>query len=135
MVCTKKNFSGQMGHSGPENGISFFYQLFFEKKNHLGQFDIFIQPLSHFLLFDWDGQHRASPLLIRFLNSQDMISFIITTGPLNSQDIIRILKQSRHGFSGKHVMDIVWILCDAYVWRSKFMVLQSFFNNLLHKFV
>ena len=29
---------------------------------------------------------------IEFLNSQDMISFMITTGSLNSQDMIRILK-------------------------------------------
>ena len=36
-----------------------------------------------------------------------MISFMITTGSLNSQDMIRILKQSRHDFSGKH-------LCDGY---------------------
>ena len=39
--------------------------------------------------------------------SQDMISFMITTGSLNSQDMIRIFKQSRHDFSGKH-------LCDGY---------------------
>ena len=36
-----------------------------------------------------------------------MISFMITTGYVNSQDTIRILKQSRHDFSGKH-------LCDGY---------------------
>ena len=42
-----------------------------------------------------------------FLNSQDMISFMITTGFLNNQDMIRILKQSRHDFSSKH-------LCDGY---------------------
>ena len=54
------------------------------------------------------------------LNSQNMISFMITTGSLNSQDMIRILKQSGHDFSDKHVMDIVWTLCDVYVWRLKF---------------
>ena len=32
---------------------------------------------------------------------------MITTGSLNSEDMIRILKQSRHDFSGKH-------LCDGY---------------------
>ena len=41
------------------------------------------------------------------LNKQDMISFMITTGSLDSQDMIRILKQPRHDFSGKH-------LCDGY---------------------
>ena len=41
---------------------------------------------------------------------------MITTGSLNRQDMIRILKQSIHDFSGKHyVMDIVWILCDLCV--------------------
>ena len=48
-------------------------------------------------------------------NSQDMISFMITTGSLNSQDITRILKQSRDN-SGKHLcdgycIDIMWCLC------------------------
>ena len=47
---------------------------------------------------------------------QDMISFIIITGSLNSWDMISILKQSRHDFSGKHLcdgyyMDIMWSLC------------------------
>ena len=50
------------------------------------------------------------------LNSQGMITFMITAGSLNSQDMIRILKQSRHDFSGKHLcdgycMDIIWCLC------------------------
>ena len=45
-----------------------------------------------------------------------MISFMITTGPLNSQDMIRIVKQSKHDFSGNiYVMDIMWILCDVHV--------------------
>ena len=42
--------------------------------------------------------------------------FMITAGSLNSQDMIRILKQSRHDFSGKHLydeycMDIMCCLC------------------------
>ena len=50
------------------------------------------------------------------LNSQDMISFMITTGSWNSQDMIRILRQWRYDFSGKHLyggycMDIVRCLC------------------------
>ena len=32
---------------------------------------------------------------------------MITTGSLNSQDMTRILKQSTHDFTGKH-------LCDGY---------------------
>ena len=70
MACTKKICSGQMGHFGPENGVPknitthnsglaliIFLKLcrmkganrymktlivvFFEKKSHLGQFDLF----------------------------------------------------------------------------------------------
>ena len=47
-----------------------------------------------------------------------MTSFMITTVFLNSQDMIRILKQWRHGFPGKHLcdgycMDIMWCLCGG----------------------
>ena len=47
-----------------------------------------------------------------------MISFMITTGSLNNQDMTRILKQWRHDFSGKHLrdrycMDIIWCLCGG----------------------
>ena len=43
-------------------------------------------------------------------------SLIGLIGSLNSQDMIRILKQRRHDFSGKHLwvgysMDIMWCLC------------------------
>ena len=72
-------------------------------------------PLGHSLLLDelWSNWGRA--LLIVSLNSQDMISFLITTGSLNSQDMIRVLKQWRHDFSGKHLcdgycMDVMWSL-------------------------
>ena len=45
-----------------------------------------------------------------------MISLLITSRSLNSQDMIRILKQSGHDFSGKHLcdgycMDIMRCLC------------------------
>ena len=36
-----------------------------------------------------------------------MISFMITSGSLNIQNMIRVFKQSWHDFSGKH-------LCDGY---------------------
>ena len=47
-----------------------------------------------------------------------MITFMITAGSLNSQDMIRILKQSRHDFSGKYLydgycIDIMWYLCGG----------------------
>ena len=42
-----------------------------------------------------------------------MIPFMLATGSLNNQDIIRILRQWRHDFSVKHLcdgycMDIMW---------------------------
>ena len=45
-----------------------------------------------------------------------MISFMISTRSLNSQDMIKILKQSEHDFSGKHLrdgycMDSMWCVC------------------------
>ena len=69
-------------------------------------------PLGHFLLFNWAWSNCARPLLIGSLSSQDMISFMVTTESLNIQDMIRILKQERHGFPAKHLyggycMDIV----------------------------
>ena len=50
---------------------------------------------------------------IKSLNSQDMISFMITSESINSHDMIRILKQLEHNFSGKHLsygycIDIIW---------------------------
>ena len=78
-------------------------------------------PLDYFLLFDWEWSNWARPLLIGFLNSQDMIRILKREDTISQINI--------------YVMDIVWMLCDAYVWRSKFMVLQSFFENLLRRFV
>ena len=77
--------------------------LFFEKK--YGQFDL-SQPLGHILLFDWAWSKLSQvTVTIGSFNSQDMITFMIATGSLNSHDMIRILKQSRHDFSGKHLCD------------------------------
>ena len=72
----------------------------FREKNSIATIWSF-KPLDHFLLFDWAWSSWARPLLI---------------GSLNSQDMIRILKQWRHDFSGKHLcggyrMDIMWCLC------------------------
>ena len=38
-----------------------------------------------------------------YFNSQDMISFVITSGSFHSQGFIRILKQSGHDFSAKQL--------------------------------
>ena len=64
-----------------------------------------------------------------------MISVMITTGSLNNQDMTRILKQSRHDFSGKHLcdgysMDIMRCLCVE-VKIHGFVKLK----NILRKFI
>ena len=95
--------------------------VFREKKIIWG--NLIFLAFSHFLLLDWAWSNWARPLLIGSLNSQDMISFMITTGSLNGQDMIRILKQWRH-FSGKQLcggycMDIMYCLCIVYSWFCK----------------
>ena len=89
----------------------------FREQNSFGAI-WFFQPLGHFLLFDLARSNWARPLLIRSLNSQNMIFFMITTGPLYNHNMTRILKQWRHDFSGKHLrdrycMDIIWCLCGG----------------------
>ena len=87
--------------------------------------------LGHCFMFHWVGSKLSqATVIIGFLNSQDMISFMITTRSLNSQDVIKILKQSGHNFSGKCLCDgyCMEILCDVYVWRS-------IFNRRLYGFV
>ena len=64
-----------------------------------------------------------------------MISVMITTGSLNSQNMTRVLKQSRHDLSGKHLcdgysMDIMRCLCVE-VKIHGFVKLK----NILRKFV
>ena len=61
----------------------------FREKNSYGA----IWSLGLFLLFDWAWSMGARSHLIGSLNSQDMISFMITTGSLNNEDMTRILKQ------------------------------------------
>ena len=62
--------------------------------------------LGYFLLFNWVWWKLSlATVNIGSLNRQDMISFTITAGSWNSKDMIKILKQSRHDFSGKHLCD------------------------------
>ena len=80
------------------------FYLFCKKKFHLGQFDLF-RPFCTV----WAWSKLSQPTVT-------IVSSMITTGSLNSQDMIRIFKQSRHDFSGKHLcdgtgMDIMWCLC------------------------
>ena len=65
------------------------------------------------------GMDKLSQVTVNWIfKSQDMISFVITTGSLNNQSMTRILKQWRHDFSGKHLcdrycMDIISCLCGG----------------------
>ena len=71
----------------------------------------------------WFDMVKLSQATVNWiLNSQGMISFMITTESLNNQDMTRILKQWRHDFFGKHLrnrccMDIIWCLCGGQKWR------------------
>ena len=129
----KKSYSGQFGHFGPKMvqshnfwsalRFSFFnfargqkvHEKFiscFPRKNLIGGNLIF---LGHFLLFGW-AWSKLPTVTIGSLNSQDMISFMITTGSLDNQDMVRILKQLGHDSSGKRLcdrycMDTMWCLC------------------------
>ena len=91
MVCTKKiiQFKCSVGSSrlavriflkfcrmkGANRYMEILLVVFREIWGNL----IFL-ALRNFLLFDWAWSNRARPLLMGSLNSQDMISFMITTG-------------------------------------------------------
>ena len=79
--------------------------------------------LGYFSMFNrvWSKLSQAT-VTIGSLNTQDMISFIITTSSLNSQNMIRILKQAGDDFSGKCSCDgyCTKMSCDVYVWSSIF---------------
>ena len=90
---------------GANRYMKILFESCFLRKNFIWGNLIFF---GHFLLFDWAWSKLSQATVTTgSLNSQDIISFMITTGSLNSQYMIRILKQSRHDFSGKH-------LCDGY---------------------
>ena len=82
--------------------------------------------LNHFLLFDWAWSKLHQP--------------IQTIGSLNSQDMIRIRKHSRHDFSGKHLrdgycMDIIWCLCvEVKIQQRVILFCKSFFKNCCYMF-
>ena len=82
MVCTKKFFvqekcailGPKMDHRHNFGSALRIFLKFCTMKNW---------PLGHFLLFDWPWSNWARSLLIGSLNSQDMISFVITTRSLD----------------------------------------------------
>ena len=62
----------------------------------------------------WHGDGNSLPPTFfsnfeGWIFKQDMISLMITTGSSNSQDLIRIVKQSGHDFSGKHSCDVYFM--------------------------
>ena len=88
--------------------------------------------------FVWDKWTILGPKMVHPLISGSTVRFFlkfctwillgrnwaVTIGSLNSQDMIRILKQLRHDFSGKHLcdgycMDIMWCLCVEVIWFCK----------------
>ena len=85
--------------------------------------------LGHFLWFDcvW-SKFSQGTVTIRYFKQADMISFMITTGSLNSKDMVKILQQQLNDFLvNVYVMDIVWILCY-------FDLCRSIFNRGLYGF-
>ena len=50
------------------------------------------------------------------LNSQDMISFMITTGSLTLRKLLGLLSsEDMVSQVNIYVMNVVWMLCDVYV--------------------
>ena len=94
----------------------------FQEKSSFGAIWSFY-PLGHFFLLDWAWSNWAIPLLIGSLSSQDIISFMITTGSLVRTWLGFLNSENMISQVNIYVVDIVWILCDVYVCRSKFMVL------------
>ena len=78
--------------------------------------------LGHFWRFDWVwSKFSQASVTILYFKQADMISFMITTGSLNSKDMVKILQQQVNDFLvNVYVMDIVWILCYFDLCRSIF---------------
>ena len=95
------------------NGVDRYMNIllvFWEKKFIWGNL-IF---LGDFLLFEWAWLKLSQATVTTGSLVRTWFFFMITTG--SSQDMIRIYKDSRHDFSGKHLcdgyfMDIMWCLC------------------------
>ena len=77
--------------------------------------------LGHFLLFDWAWSKLSKTTTIWLL--LDPYAGKKRLGSLNSKDKISLVKIN--------VMDIVWMLCDIYVWRLKFNIRSYGFVKLL----
>ena len=111
IIFKKKTYSGKLGHFGPKMvrpynfGSPLRYIFYFAQQKgqevHENCISCFSRKyliwgnlifLGHFLLFDWASLKLSqATVAIGSLNNQGMISFMITTGSLNSQDMIWIL--------------------------------------------
>ena len=80
-------------------------------------------PSGHFFLFDCAWSNWARPPLIGSFNNQDLISFMITAGSLNSTWLGFLNREDMISQVNIYVVDIVCRLYDIYMWRSKFMLL------------
>ena len=91
-----------MGHFGPKNGTSDnsgsalrTFLRFCRMKGAHRYMKILLTHLFSLKAICYcligHGRNWAKPLLIGSLNTQGMISFMIATGSLNSQDMIRII--------------------------------------------
>ena len=95
------------------NGVDRYMNilLVFWEKNFIWGNLIF---LGDFLLFEWAWLKLSQATVTTGSLVRTWFFFMITSG--SSQDMIRIYKDSRHDFSGKHLcdgyfMDIMWCLC------------------------
>ena len=118
-------------------GANRYIKILWEKKIHLGQFNV----LGHFLLFDWAWLKLSqATVTIGSLHSQDIFLSWLLLDSLNSQDMIRILKQPIQDFPGKHLcdgycMDIWWFLCVELKLQKRVMWFCIASLNFLCKFV
>ena len=114
-VCTEKFFSGWMGHFWPQNGTSLnsrpalrIFKNFAEWKR------LWDNVIFLYVFFTvWLGMVEIEP-------GHCYYWILKRSGHDFFHDHYWILKQSGHEFVRQKFMDIIWILCDVYVWRSKF---------------
>ena len=126
MICTKKNLFGQFWAQNSGSALIIFLkfcrmkgsnryrksQLFFEKKQIWGNL-IFLGQLLLFIMVEIEPDRSYYWMLKH-------------SGYYFFYDYYRILKHSGHDQDPQglisqvniYVIDMVWILCDVYVWRS-----------------
>ena len=116
-----KSLQNERGWNVHKNFISYFRRTKFIWGN-----SIFLAFRLFFTV--WLGMVKLSQVTVNWiLKSQGMISFMITTGSLNNQNMTRILKQWRHGFSRICYVSLFeskgpWMLktvIDCHMWNRR----------------